>query len=88
MDIPTLAWGVQRQAALAVYLSAALALGGCAGFSRDGGFTPVADSSQQRLGKQVKWARSPLERASIEQRVAELLQQPYALLRDGWSLRV
>jgi outer membrane protein TolC len=76
MDIPTLAGGVQRHAALAVFMSAALALGGCAGFSRDGGFAPVADSSQQRLGKQIRWARIPAERASIDQRVAELLQQP------------
>jgi outer membrane protein TolC len=59
---------------LAASILSVLALGGCATFSRDGGFDAIADSTQQRLGKQVAWARSPEERARVEQRVAELLQ--------------
>jgi outer membrane protein TolC len=66
MRIPT--------AALAASILPALALGGCATFSRDGGFDAIADSTQQRLDKQVAWTRTPEERGKVDQRVAELLQ--------------
>jgi len=59
---------------LAAGILSALALGGCATYSRDGGFDAVADSTQQRLGKQVVWTRTPEQRANLDQRVAELLQ--------------
>jgi outer membrane protein TolC len=59
---------------LAAGILSALALGGCATFSRDGGFDAVADSAQQRLGKQVVWTRTPEQSADVEQRVAEILQ--------------
>jgi outer membrane protein TolC len=67
MRIPT--------AALAASILSALALDGCATFSRDGGFDAIADSTQQRLDKQVAWTRTPEERARVDQRVAELLQR-------------
>jgi outer membrane protein TolC len=67
MRIPT--------AALAASILSAFALGGCATFSRDGGFDAIADSTQQRLAKQVAWTRTPEERARVDQRVAELLQR-------------
>jgi outer membrane protein TolC len=59
---------------LAASILCALALGGCATFSRDGGFDAIADSTQQHLAKQVAWARTPEQRAGLEQRVAEILQ--------------
>jgi len=51
-------------------------LGGCAGFSADGGFGPVQQSARTHLDKELRWARSDAERAAIQQRVAELLTQP------------
>jgi outer membrane protein TolC len=51
-------------------------LGGCAGFSADGGFGPVEQAASQHLGKQVQWARTEAQRASNRQRVDELLAQP------------
>jgi outer membrane protein TolC len=58
---------------LAASILCALALGGCATFSRDGGFDAIAGSTQQRLAKQVAWTRTPEERARVDQQVAELL---------------
>ncbi|MEJ6000059.1 TolC family protein [Paucibacter soli] len=60
---------------LPLLLSLAL-LGGCAGFSADGGFGPVQQSARNHLDKELRWARSEAERAAIRQRVAELLAQP------------
>jgi len=57
----------------------ALALSGCAQFSRDGGFDPVARAAQQRTGQQVRWARTPEERANSHRRIAELLSHPLSV---------
>ncbi len=62
----------QRLAALV----AAAALAGCASFSPDGGFAPVQHAAQERLGKDLRWARSPADQDGIDQRVAELLARP------------
>ena len=51
-------------------------LSGCATFSADGGFGPVEQTAKQRLGKDLKWARSAADVDGIEQRVDELLKQP------------
>jgi outer membrane protein TolC len=55
---------------------ALLALSGCASLSPDGGFGPVEQVAKDRLGKQVTWARSDADRAAIDKRVAQLLEQP------------
>ncbi|VVE60179.1 outer membrane efflux protein [Pandoraea anapnoica] len=47
----------RRRMPLIIAAIAALALSGCATFSDDGGFAPVADATQQRLGKSAVWAR-------------------------------
>jgi outer membrane protein TolC len=58
-------------------LAAAATLGGCAGFSGDGGLGPAQQAAQQRLGhKELLWARSDDERDRVEARVAELLRAP------------
>jgi outer membrane protein TolC len=57
----------------------ALALAGCATFSRDGGFSGVADTAQARLGKQVRWLRTPEERAEAQAQVAALMQRPLSV---------
>jgi outer membrane protein TolC len=57
-------------------MAGAALLGGCASFSPDGGFGPVEQAAQQRLGKDLRWARSEADLDTIAQRVAELLARP------------
>lgn len=53
-----------------------LFLGGCASFSADGGFGPVATVAKEQLKQEVVWARSDAERETVTARVNELLQKP------------
>ena len=57
----------------------ALSLAGCTTFSRDGGFSGVADTAQARLGKEVRWLRTPEERAEAQAQVAALMQSPLSV---------
>ncbi len=61
-------------AALALFV-----LGGCATLSNDAGFGPVEQTAKDRLGKDVKWARSDSDSDAIEKRVAQLLEQPLSV---------
>ncbi len=63
---------------LAITLFVAL-LSACASFSPDAGFGPVQQSAQQRLGKDLVWARSLEDLEGIEQRVKQLLAQPLSV---------
>ncbi len=65
----------------AAALAAVAALSGCASFSPDGGFDTVAQTTQQRLGKDVRWARTADDQAALQQRVEALLAQPLSM--DG-----
>jgi outer membrane protein TolC len=65
-----------RHAFLLLITLAALGICGCATFSRDGGFTPVADSARRRLGQEVIWPRNAEERAKVDTQVTGLLQHP------------
>ena len=51
-------------------------LAGCTTLNPDSGFGPVAKTAQDRLGKDLTWARSDAERDATDQRVAQLLAQP------------
>lgn len=51
-------------------------ISGCASFTPDGGFAPVADTARERLGKEAAWARTDAEREAVRQRTAELLAAP------------
>ena len=53
-----------------------LALGGCTTLSSDGGFGPIEQVAKDRLGQEVKWARSEADRESVDNRVTQLLEQP------------
>ena len=64
-----------RHHLVALLVSAAV-MGGCASFSPDGGFAPVEQTARDRLGKEVKWARSDADRDAIDQRVGALLSKP------------
>jgi outer membrane protein TolC len=58
---------------------ACAALSGCATFSRDGGFDAVAAATEDKLAKQVRWARSADERAKSDAEVAALLRHPLSV---------
>jgi len=54
----------------------ALGLVGCATMSNDGGFSTVERITKDKLGKDVKWARTEGERDLMAKRVTELLAKP------------
>jgi outer membrane protein TolC len=60
-------------------LAGAAVLGGCASFSPDGGFAAVEQTAKDRLGKDVRWARSDADLETIDKRVAALLSKPLAV---------
>ena len=64
-----------RSPALALVLSL-LFLGGCASFSKDGGFDSVAQVTKDRIGKEVKPARTDDDAKAIEATVKEVLANP------------
>ena len=53
-----------------------LLLAGCASISPDGGFGPVQQTASERLGKEVRWARTAGDQDRIDARVTELLAKP------------
>lgn len=61
---------------LSALLVGAAVLGGCASFSTDGGFAAVEQTAKDRLGKDLRWARTDADRDTIDKRVAELLAKP------------
>ncbi len=65
-----------RRAWQLALLAAAAVLAGCASFSADGGFAPVQQIAKERLGQEVRWARSGADQDAIDTRVAELLAKP------------
>ena len=68
-----------RAPRLVAVAAAVVALAGCASFSPDGGFTSVQQTTKDRLGQDVRWARTDEDRQQIEQRVAALLAQPLTM---------
>ncbi len=64
---------------LSIAALALFALSGCATLSADGGFGPVEQTAKDRLGKEVKWARSDADLDAIDKRVAQLLTQPLSV---------
>ncbi len=61
---------------LLALLVGATMLGGCASFSPDGGFAVVAQTTKDRVGKELRWSRTDADQDSIDKRVAELLAKP------------
>ena len=57
----------------------ALAVASCAQFSRDGGFGEVARATQERIGTEVRWARTPEEHAKSDRQIADLLERPLSV---------
>lgn len=55
---------------------AALLVSGCASFSGDGGFAPVAQLTRERVGHPPSYQRTPADTDAARTRTVELLQQP------------
>ncbi|WP_353192433.1 TolC family protein [Pandoraea pnomenusa] len=66
----------RRKSPLVIAVLATLTLSGCATFSDDGGFGPIADATQQRLGKPVVWARDDATTQALAKERDNLLAQP------------
>lgn len=77
--VPVFAARRLRPLRLVALLAGAAVLGGCASFSPDGGFGPVEQTAKERLGKDLRWARSEADLDTIAQRVSELLAKPLAV---------
>jgi outer membrane protein TolC len=54
----------------------ALALSGCASFSRDGGFDTARNVASERLGARLVWARTDEDRAAVRREIDALLARP------------
>jgi outer membrane protein TolC len=65
----------QRAGRRALVLGASLLLAGCATFSEDGGFDPVAAEARSALGHEARWLRDDDARAQARAQVAGLLAQ-------------
>ncbi|MGT2508282.1 TolC family protein [Cupriavidus basilensis] len=63
----------------ALALATSVFLGGCATFSKDGGFDSVSSVAKERLGKDVAWVRSEEDQDSVYKRSQELLAQPLTM---------
>lgn len=66
---------VLKSRTLIALVSASFALGGCATFSKDGGFSGVQQATQQHIKQEVVWPKTEAEQSKITERVKELLQQ-------------
>lgn len=64
------------KASTGVLIIGAAVLGGCTGFSKDGGFDPVAGVARDRLGQDAQWARTEKQAASLKAEVRKLLAAP------------
>ena len=70
---------LKRGVQCVVLCGALLGLFGCASFSSDGGFNSVEQTAKDRIGKELKWARSDADHTLIAARVRDLLQIPLSI---------
>ena len=66
---------IMNSRTLMALVSASFVLGGCATFSKDGGFGGVQQTTQQHIKQEVVWPKTEAEQSKISDRVKELLQQ-------------
>ena len=64
---------------LVVATLAGAALAGCASFTSDGGFATVEQSTKERIGKNLKWAKTDADRNATAAGVRELLQNTLSI---------
>ncbi len=59
---------------IAVLVSASLLLGGCATFSKDGGFGNVQQTTQQHIKQEIAWPKTKDEQSKVNDQVSALLE--------------
>jgi outer membrane protein TolC len=64
---------------LGIVMLGALALGGCAGFSKDGGLGVVGEATQVHLAKNIAWPKTDWERDQVRSQVNALLSHSLAV---------
>ena len=64
---------------LGAAMTVSIVLTGCTTFSADGGFDSVEQTARDRLGKEVRWAKTEAEQQTIAQRVDELIAKPLSV---------
>lgn len=74
MNTKTFSMGSPRT--LAILVLTTVILGGCATFSKDGGFDNVSKATQDRTGKEIKRIRSDDDAASVQSSIKTLLAKP------------
>lgn len=65
-----------KQRTLVTLIASAFVLGGCATFSKDGGFGNVQQITQQHIKQEVVWPKTADEQSKVDKRVKELLSHP------------
>jgi hypothetical protein len=60
-------------------VGATLILSGCAQLGQHTGFEAVKNTTQERIGKEVLWAKSDADRELISQKTSQLLSQPLSV---------
>lgn len=68
-----------RRSGLIVVVLVSAVLAGCASFSPDAGFSSIESAAKDKLGKDVRWARSDADVDTIDRRVRELLAKPLSV---------
>jgi len=64
-----------RRHILIILVYASFALGGCATFSKDGGFFGVQETTKKFVKQEIAWPKTEAEQSKIADRVKELLQE-------------
>ena len=67
-----LPWGKHRT--LVLLVSSTLVLGGCATFSKDGGFDKVQQTTQQHIKQEIAWPKTKDEQHKVNDQINALLQ--------------
>ena len=66
---------VMKRGSLIVVIGTSFVLGGCATFSKDGGFGSVQQTTQEHIQQEIVWPKTADEQSKVADRVKELLQQ-------------
>ncbi len=67
---------MRTRSPLALAMLSAFLLGGCASFSRDGGFDAIESATRTHIQKDVAWPRDDAARERVQGRVDALLEKP------------
>ena len=64
-----------KRCSLIALIGTSFVLGGCATFSKDGGFGDVQQTTQQHIKQEIVWPKTADEQTKVAVRVKELLQK-------------